>query len=179
MRTLRVLSLKAHASFKTERMLGLPYLGFLLMNERQSLMGRPKSISVGEMFQSGSGMFLTFRRARNNFSLFKEPFSSMLSIRSLLHFITATSALPLDLGKYDDEFLWCTSYRAKNCSILPAINSGLLSLDSSTGTPNVANSKLSKAMRPLELMKCHWQLCRSPPSRRDGFLPGDNCNQQT
>lgn len=68
------------------------------MNENASRIGRPNTICAGDTLQSGSGVFLSCRRARSRLSLFNDPDGFVFDLRSLLVDLTATSALPFDCG---------------------------------------------------------------------------------
>ena len=92
-------SLRLQASRHVERIAGFSNLESRFTKENASRSRRPNSISAGEMLQSGSGVLRICKIARKKLSLLMDPFGPILSINNRLHFLTATSALPLDCGK--------------------------------------------------------------------------------
>ena len=149
-RALRASSFADHASLHVDRMWGLSNLGRRLTNEKESLICLPKIISAGEILQSGSGVFLTCRRARKRRSLLRDPDGPIFSRRRRLHFLTATSARPLDWGKWDEDNRCRTPQRLRKLSVLVLVNSGPPSLEISSGTPKVAKRDLNAEIRPSD-----------------------------
>jgi hypothetical protein len=107
-------SLAVQASRHKGRTEGLSNFSHLLINEKASLICLPKMTPVGDILQSGSGVFLSCRRARRSPSVSTEPDGPTLSMSVRFAFFTATSARPLDRGKWADETLWCTPHRERN-----------------------------------------------------------------
>ena len=103
-------SFVAQASLHVDLVWGFPYLDSLITKDNASQSGRPKIISAGDTLQSGSGVFLTCRRAISNLSLFSDPAALMYSIRRRLHFFTATSARPFDCGKCENDLRCLTPH---------------------------------------------------------------------
>ena len=91
-------SFNAQASRHVGRIFGLENFSRRFTNDKVSLSGLPKIICAGDMSQSGSGVFLSCRRARRKRSLSSEPVGPILDLKSLLVVLTATSALPFDCG---------------------------------------------------------------------------------
>ena len=89
-------SFKDHAFRHKGRMAGFENFSKRFTNEKASLRGFPKTICAGESPQSGSGVFLSWRSARNNLSLFSVPFGPMFDWRRRFAVLTATSARPFD-----------------------------------------------------------------------------------
>ena len=118
------------------------------MNENASRIGRPNTICAGDMLQSGSGVFLSCRRARSSLSLSSDPDGFVFALRSLLVVLTATSARPLDCGWYAEDLRCFTPQFARNSCVVLATNSGPPSLESSSGTPNVVKNFLRHAIKP-------------------------------
>ena len=105
---------------------------------------------AGDRLQSGSGVFLNWSRALKNLSLSRVPLGPKFArIRRLVAF-TATSARPLDWGKYADDTLCLTPHLSRNSLVAPAVYSGPPSLDNSSGTPNVEKSERKHAIRPRD-----------------------------
>ena len=148
-------SFDAQASRQVGWIAGFEYFSRRLMKAKASRMGRPKIIWAGEMLQSGSGVFLSWRSARRIRSLSSVPDEFTFDLRSLLAVLTATSARPFDCGWYADDLRCLTPHLVRNSCVALAMNSGPPSLDSSSGTPKVEKSLLKQAIRPRDPA---WQL---------------------
>ena len=94
-----------HASLQIGFIALLLNLSSLLIKEKASLIGLPKTISAGDILQSGSGVFLSCSNALRNLSLSRLPDGLMLDLSKRLADLTATSARPFDCGWYADDFL--------------------------------------------------------------------------
>lgn len=149
-RVRRASSFACHASRHRGRMLGLENFSSLLTNDIPSRRGRPKMICAGDKWQPGSGVFRSWRIARRNRSWSRLPAGPVFDIRRRLAVFTATSALPFDWGKPADDILCRTPQSCRNLSVLPATNSGPPSLDSSSGTPNVAKNERRWRISPVD-----------------------------
>ena len=143
-------SFAAHASRQSGRMYGFEYFSSLLTNVKESRRGRPKMIWAGDRSQSLSGVFLSWSMARKKRSWLRLPVGLVLHISRRFAALTATSARPLDCGNATEDTRWRTPQRRRNCSVWVAVNSGPPSLDSSSGTPKVANRARRWRTRPAE-----------------------------
>ena len=141
-------SLADQASRQIGFMWGLVYFSRRFTKERESRMGRPKMICAGDKLQSGSGVFLNCSKALRRLSLSREPLGPTFDLSSLLADFTATSARPFDCGWYADDMRCFTPHFCRNSLVIPAVNSGPPSLDSSSGTPNVENEERRHPIRP-------------------------------
>ena len=121
----------------------------LLINPMESLRGLPNTISDGDTWQSGSGVFLSWSKPNNTWSVSRLPDAVVLALSSRFTDLTATSARPFDWGWYADEILCLTPHVARNFFVSLAVNSGPPSDDISSGTPKVAKNFLMHAIRPL------------------------------
>lgn len=113
-RARRAVSLEAQASRQVGWTATFEYFSSRLMNLKASRMGRPKIIWAGEILQSGSGVFLSWRRARRSLSLSRVPDELVFALRSLLADFTATSARPFDCGWYADDFRCLIPHLVRN-----------------------------------------------------------------
>ena len=98
MRHRMAFSLRDHALRHSGCTDGLLNLEQRLTKEKASLIGRPNTISAGDMLQSGSGVLRIWSMARRKLSLSNEPVEPIFSIRMRFAYLTATSARPLDCG---------------------------------------------------------------------------------
>ena len=146
----RASSLAVHAWRQSGRMCGLENFSNRLTKVSESRRGRPKIICAGDRLQSRSGVFRSCRMARKNRSWSRLPVGPVLDIKSCLAALTATSALPFDWGKLTDDTRCFTFHKRRKVSVLWAVNSGPPSLESSSGTPNVAKNVRKWRTRPVE-----------------------------
>ena len=124
---------------------------------------------IWESLQPRSGVFLCVRRARTILSLVKFPSGPTFSIKRRFVAFTASSAIPLEDGRYADDIRCRTPHLSRKVSVALAVNSGPPSLDISTGRPNVANMVLKAEHRPAEpasLVPDLIRLCSVHPVKR-------------
>ena len=146
----RASSLAVHALRQSDRTCGFENFSKRLTKESESFRGRPKMISAGERLQSRSGVLRSCRIARRKRSWSRLPVGPVLDIKSLLAALTATSALPLDWGKAADDTRCRTFQDRRKFSVIDAVNSGPPSLESSSGTPEVAKNLRKWRTRPAD-----------------------------
>ena len=105
-------------------------------------------ISAGDIPLSGSWVLWKCKMACVNASVTVFPEEDMLSVENRFMDRTVTSARPLDRELYSDERQCLTPHHLKKSVVSLAINSGPLSLLSSSGTPNVAKYLLRARISP-------------------------------
>ena len=116
----------------------------------KSRMRRPKMISAGLTFDTGSGVFLYANMARWNLSVLRVPPGPVLPVSSRLTVFTPSSALQLLWGLATLLTRCNTPRLRRKVSVVPALNSGPSSEESSSAMPKVTNTLRSAAMRPFE-----------------------------
>ena len=114
---LRANSLLFQTSFQVLSMAGLSNLIYLLTNEKASRNGLPKRICGGDTLQSLSGVLPSCSMPCRKLSVSRVPDGPIQDKRNRLTFLTATSALPLDLGKYAEDILCFTPHRFKKSEV--------------------------------------------------------------
>ena len=132
-------SFSLHASFHRPSIFEWEYFWRFPLNDSVSRRGCPNRIWAGDILQSASGVFLRVSIALRRLSLSNEPPLLTLDRSNRLADFTATSARPFDSGLYADDTRCFTSHLVRKSWVISAINSGPPSLESSIGTPNVAN----------------------------------------
>ena len=96
-RSFKDCSLRFRASFQKWTICGLLQVDISLeIPERLSRRRQPKTTSVGDSLQVGSGVLRSISRARTILSVSRVPFADMLFITDHFELLAATSARPLD-----------------------------------------------------------------------------------
>ena len=104
-RARRAISLERQASRHSRRTDGFENFSSRLTKENASRSCLPKTISAGDIQQSGSGVLRNCSSARSNLSLSRAPVGVTLERIRRFAVLTATSARPFDWGWWAAEIL--------------------------------------------------------------------------